>query len=336
MVRIVRIMEGSVRNSSNDTRTPLLALCVVPARLVPAFLTAACVACGGGGGAASLTPAAPTTPSGSGNAPTCVITAGGPGGPINDPSGPYYHQVVVAQTVDGPAMTGIRQIIDHASVPDGVRRADGSVLVYYVNGAMGYTYVARMEGDSARVLGPITIDGIANPLGVVDPDAVLLPDGRVRLAFYWGFGAPGTNIARAMCIAESTDGINFTTRATALAFTPSEMLTDPSLLALPDGTWLMAISAGQNTLIARSTDGLTFAREGTLTIGGVPELARAPDGAARLYVCRGGIVAYRSVDAGRVWTLERTVVSAPVNGHPIVCDPSLVAGAGLFVFKTGG
>jgi len=56
----------------------------------------------------------------------------------------------------------------------------------------------------------------------------------------------------------------------------------------------------------------------------------------RLYVCRGGITAYRSADAGRSWSLERTVVSSPVNGHPIVCDPSLVAGAGLFVFKTGG
>lgn len=89
------------------------------------------------------------------------------------------------------------------------------------------------------------------------------------------------------------------------ASTPTEMLTDPSLLALPDGTWLMAISAGQNTLMTRSTDGLTFTRDATLTFGGVPEFAR-------------------------------TVMSSPVNGHPIVCDPSLVAGAGLDVFKTGG
>ncbi len=233
-------------------------------------------------------------------------------------------------------MTGIRQVLDHASVPDGVRRADGSVLVYYVNGAKGYTWVARLEGDSARVLGQISIDGMPNPLGVVDPDAVLLPDGRIRLAFYWGFGAPGTNVARAMCIAESSDGINFTMKGTALPFGTTEMLTDPSLLALADGTWLMAISAGQNTIIARSADGLSFTREATLNYGGVPELARAPDGAVRLYVCRGGITAYRSTDAGRSWTLERTVIQPPINGHQIVCDPSLVAGAGLFVFKTGG
>jgi len=326
-------MNGSVRDSLYDTQSPWRAQCA--ARRVTSVLLATIVACGGGGGTTSPAPATPTAPAGTGNAPTCVITSGGVGGPINDQSGPYYHQVVIAQTTDGLAMTNLRQVIDHASVPDGVRRADGSVFVYYVNGATGYTDVARIEGDSARVIGPITIDGKQNPLGVVDPDAVLLPDGRIRLAFFWGFGAPGTNLARAMCIAESSDGINFTMKSTALPFGPTEMLTDPSLLALPDGSWLMAISAGQNTLITRSADGLTFAREATLNYGGVPELARAPDGAVRLYVCRGGITAYRSTDAGRTWTLERTVVQPPVNGHQIVCDPSLVAGARLFVFKTG-
>lgn len=47
------------------------------------------------------------------------------------------------------------------------------------------------------------------------------------------------------------------------------------------------------------------------------------------------VAAYRSTDAGRTWTLERTVIQPPINGRQIVCDPSLVAGAGLFVFKTG-
>lgn len=330
--RIVRIMEGSVRDALYDTQRRWRALCA--ARRATLLLTAAIVACGGGG-ATSPPPTTPSTPGGQGNSPTCVITSGAVGGPINDQSGPYFHQVVIARTTDGLAMTGLRQVIDHASVPDGVRLADGSVLVYYVNGAMGYTYVARIEGDSARVIGPITIDGKQNPQGVVDPDAVLMPDGRIRLAFYWGFGAPGTSLARAMCIAESSDGVNFTMKGTALPFGTTEMLTDPSLLALPDGSWLMAISAGQNTLLTRSSNGLTFTREATLNYGGVPELARAPDGAVRLYVCRGGITAYRSTDAGRTWALERTVIQPPVNGHQIVCDPSLVAGAGLFVFKTG-
>jgi hypothetical protein len=97
----------------------------------------------------------------------------------------------------------------------------------------------------------------------------------------------------------------------------------------------MAISLGQQTVMARSNDGLTFTREATLTFGGVPELAIAPDGAVRLYVCGAGIVAYRSTDGGRAFTREQTVIGPGFNGHNIVCDPSYVAGAGLFVFKTG-
>jgi hypothetical protein len=344
-------MNGSGEVLLNDTRRRGSTLCAKTVRRVVAFLTsvratavalahgvtfaAALSSCSRGGTEPVAAPITPSGPGGSGNAPTCVITNGADGRPITDGAGPYYHQVVIAHTTDGLSMTGLRQIIDHASVPDGVRRADGSVLVYYVNGAAGYTWVARLDGDSARVLGQISIDGMPNPLGVVDPDAVLLPDGRIRLAFFWGFGAPGTAMARAMCIAESTDGINFSMKGTAFPFGTNESLTDPSLLSLGDGTWLMAISSGQNTIIARSPDGLTFTREATLNYGGVPELARASDGAVRLYVCRGGITAYRSVDSGRTWSLERTVIAPPVNGHQIVCDPSLVAGANLFVFKTG-
>jgi hypothetical protein len=328
-------MAGSVGDPVNDKPARRDAQCALSVRRVVGVLTFALVACGGAAVQAG-TPTSPASPSGNGSTPTCVVSAGGQGAPVTDPSGPYYHQVVVAQTTDGLTLSGIRQVIDHASVPDGVRRADGSVLIYYVNGAMGYVWVARLEGDSARALGQVSIDGIQNPAGVVDPDATLLPDGRIRLAFFLGFGAPGAATTRAMCIAESADGINFTMKGTAFPFVATESLTDPSLLALDDGSWLMAMSNGGNTIIARSADGLAFTREATLTFGGVPELARAPDGAVRLYVCRGAITAYRSTDAGRSWTVERAVVSPPVNGHQIVCDPSLVAGAGLFVFKTGG
>jgi hypothetical protein len=282
------------------------------------------------GGTESAAPASPPLAAG------CTPSQSVMGGPILDPRGPYYHQVVVAHTTDGRALTGAHQIIDHASVPDGVRRTDGTVLIYYVNGNDGGVWVARFEGDTARVLGPITLNGVANPAGVVDPDVLTQPDGRVRLTFFGGFGPPtDPNAQRAMCIADSSDGIAFTSRATALTFLTSEMLTDPSLVRLADGSWLMAISHGQNTLIARSADGLTFTREATLAYGGVPEIAIATDGALRLYVCAGGIESYRSTDAGHAWTREGNVIGPGFNGKPIVCDPSLVAGAGLFVFKTG-
>ena len=188
--------------------------------------------------------------------------------------------------------------------------------------------------NAHQVIGPITVDGVPSPVAIVDPDVQTVVGGKVRMFYLSSFGAPpGT--PRAMCSADSDDGVNFTTRGAAFVWTTTEQFTDPSVIPLANGTWLMAISLGQQTVIARSTDGLNFTREATLAFGGVPELAIAPDGAARLYVCAGGIVAYRSADGGHVWTREQTVVGPGFNGHNIVCDPSYVAGAGLFVFKTG-
>ena len=43
-------------------------------------------------------------------------------------------------------------------------RADGTVLVYYVNGAAAATWVARIVADTAQVIGPITVDGVPSPV----------------------------------------------------------------------------------------------------------------------------------------------------------------------------
>jgi hypothetical protein len=291
---------------------------------VAAVLLAACQ-----GSSPAATPAATAAPTVS-----CVPTASSNGQPITDPNGPYGHQTVIASTSDGLTLTNAHQVLDHASVPDGVRRADGSVLVYYVNGAAGATYVARIAADTAQVIGPIVVDGISAPVGVVDPDVQTVAGNKVRMFYLNGFGAPA-GTPRAMCSADSDDGVRFTTRGPAFVWTSGESLTDPTVVPLPDGSWLMAISLGQQTVMARSADGLTFTRNVTLSIGGVPELAITPDGAVRLYVCGSGIVAYRSADGGKTFSREQTVIGPGFNGHNIVCDPSLVAGAGMFVFKTG-
>ena len=299
---------------------------VLRALTVPAIVGAA--ACAG-----SETPSQPG-PSPTSQAVSCTPRASSNGQPITDPNGPYFHQTLIARTADGLTLADPHQVLDHASVPDGVRRVDGSVLVYYVNGAAASTWVARIVDDTAQVIGPITVDGVPSPAEVVDPDVQTLPDGKVRMFYLNGFGAPA-GTARAMCSADSDDGVRFTTRGPAFVWSTGESFTDPSVVRLADGSWLMAISLGQQTVMARSNDGATFTREGTLPLGGVPELAIAPDGAVRLYVCSAGIVAYRSSDAGRTFARERTIVGPGFAGHPIVCDPSLVAGAGLFVFKTG-
>lgn len=279
-------------------------------------------------------PTSPSPPPAGGTLATgaCQIGSSSQGGPITDPAGPYFHSVVVARTDNGVSMRDARQVLEHASVPDGARLG-GSVLVYYVNGAEGSVWVARLDGNTAAPIGPIVINGIARPQGVVDPDATALPGGGVRLAFLNGFGPPDSTARRAMCLADSIDGINFNVVATALSFAAGELLTDPSLARLRNGSWLMAISRGQSTVLARSSDGLTFTAGETLGYGGVPELATLPDGRLRLYVCARGIESYVSADEGSSWQREGPVVAPEPGGPRIICDPSMIAGTDMFIYK---
>jgi hypothetical protein len=263
----------------------------------------------------------------------CAVTTGGPAGPVTDPSGPFFHSVAVARTADGVHLTGAHSVLDHASVPDGVLGPGGDTFVYYVNGAAGYVWAGRTDGSSLTPIGPISLNGNASPAGVVDPDATRLPGGRIRLAYLGGFGAPNSASARAMCLADSDDGVAFTVVGPAYDIPAGDTLTDPSLARLTDGSWLMAMSRGQQTVMARSGDGLRFGVYDTLTYGGVPEVATLADGRVRLYVCGGGIVSYLSSDSGRSWTREDTVVAPGTLGARIICDPSWVPDAGLFIFK---
>jgi hypothetical protein len=138
--------------------------------------------------------------------------------------------------------------------------------------------------------GPISLNGNASPAGVVDPDATRLPGGRIRLAYLGGFGAPNSASARAMCLADSDDGVAFTVVGPAYDIPAEDTLTNPSLARLTDGSWLMAMSRGQQTVMARSGDGLRF---------GVYD----------------------------------TLVAPGTLGARIICDPSWVPDAGLFIFK---
>ncbi|NJD11394.1 MAG: hypothetical protein FIB01_13470 [Gemmatimonadetes bacterium] len=265
----------------------------------------------------------------------CATGAPVPGTPVNDPSGPYYHQVVVARTADGITIHDPKQVLEHASVPDAVRLADGRVLVYYVNGARGAVWVAELTADTARVPQPIVVGDVIEPGGIVDPDAFLLPDGSVRLYYLNGFGPPGSGAERAICAADSRDGVHFAAGRVALPMQSTELLTDPSVVRLGDGSWRMASSLGQRSILARSADGLSFTRTGSFENGGVPELGLAPAGRLRIYVCAQGIVSWLSGDGGQSWSREATVVPPNTLGKRILCDPSLPPGAGLFVFKTG-
>lgn len=283
----------------------------------------------------SSTPTSPSSPGGSTTALVagCTMTSAASTAPLlSDPKSPYFDQIGVARTTDGATASGFVQVQAHASAPDATRLPDGSIGVYYHNGASGGAiWLGRLQGLSLTPVSAITVDGVVGPRWMADPNVDLV-NGRVRMI---AMNAESGSVRR-FCVAESTDGVTFTTRALAIEF-PGGSEADPSVVPLPDGSWLMAFSRANHTGmgLARSFDGLTFTAFATSSIGVVPELAVLPDGRVRLYACSGGNVqAYLSSDRGTTWSPEGTVISRTATGRAIVCDPTYVASDGVFVFKT--
>jgi photosystem II stability/assembly factor-like uncharacterized protein len=102
-------------------------------------------------------------------------------------------------------------------------------------------------------------------------------------------------------------------------------VTDPSVVLLPDGNWLMALSRGSKTLLASSLDGETFTETGVvIPQGGVPELRLLPDGSLRLYVSgQGGIASLISTDGGQTW-VEEAGIRIPAQDGNVAADPSVI------------
>jgi len=254
-----------------------------------------------------------------------VLGNGQPGQPIEDPNGPYFHNAVLAMISDGTDISEVENLYDHASVPDGAL-VNGEARVYFVNGADASLWTTPLEDTGSAE--PITLNALSYPMGLADPDAVPI-EGGVRLFFL-----ERTQSTASICVAQSVDGVNFTMVGRALSLPEASNLTDPSVVPLGDGSWLMALSHGSQTRLARSSDGWSFTLdEGELNVGGVPELSVA-DGQLRLYTCQAGnIVSLTSSDA-EDFVSEGTVVNAGDVGSPSVCDPSRIEGTDRFVFKT--
>lgn len=295
----------------------------------------AVAACGGSSPAApSSTPTTTTTTT---TTPTttiatgCTVTGSTAGTPVTAANGPFFHNIAISQTTNGLTLTNATDALAHASVPDVAQLPDGSIGVYYVNGETDGIWLARVSGTSLTPVSAIKIDGVVRPSGAVDPDAFLTAGGKVRLTYLFGFGSGGNH---RICMAESSDGVNFATIGQAMSFT-GQNETDPSVAQMPDGSWLMAVSRGTSTMLARSSDGLTFTEFSQVAFGGVPELATLGDGRVRLYVCApSGLAAYASTNSGASWSSEGGVTGATIAGRPGVCDPSALLGRNLFVFKT--
>ncbi len=249
---------------------------------------------------------------------------------VPDPNGPAFHQVLVAKSSDGLIwQTDNRVIIDQASVPEGLRLADGRWIIYAVDGTAlggpGLMYAESKDEGKTWRCGKINVQG-------ADPDVVMLPDGKLRLYFVeFPFGPnpppPGSaqsNQPNRVKSAISSDGKNFTLEEGVRL--EGVQYTDPDVIRV-GSDWFMYVSTGMTAWVAQSSDGLAFKLIGKVNeTGAVSGSFVFPDGTLRHYFCgHGGILSGTSVDGTSVWKEESGVRIGQTQNVKIVCDPSLLS-----------
>ena len=242
-------------------------------------------------------------------------------------AGPNCHSLHVAYSENGGnSYNQIEKgIISSASVPDAVRFRDNN-LIYYVNGDFDNhsIYVSELgnDGKSPKVIGPITLDGKIIK-DAVDPDLIVTPNGKLRLFYYVGlFTKPVTYPKpNKFYSAISDDGINFKLEGVVAELDNS---TDPTVVRLKDGSYLLAIPQGKELKITilRSMDGYKFQKIARIR-GGIPELAINSDGNPEiLFQDQQGMVRQSSTDFGKSWKTDSTNVL--INGLVGASSPSLL------------
>jgi len=273
------------------------------------------------GGAADATPDATGDTGVDGTAPI------GEACPEYDPAGMmhsiYDHRVQRATSTDGVSfMADDRILLEHASVPDAILRPDGSVWVYFVNGNPGQhaIFIAERQPDGTlETIDCVRLDGAING-NAVDPDIVLLPDGRYRLYYFQGWfvegGPPPPDQPHPMYSAISDDGVHFTVEGVGLSLDGGG--TDPTVARWDDDTWLMTVTHPDGVLLATSPDGVAFTLTGQTFDQGISELWRFED-RVRLYVTgMSGFQIHESTDGGEEWSELSSMVRI------LGADPSML------------
>lgn len=237
--------------------------------------------------------------------------------------GPSEHSVYRATSTDGLNFVKDTALLFFpASVPGAVKDINGTIFIYYVYATQSTTEILKFatstDGANFTSPQPINLTG-SSVIKRVDPNPVLLPDGRIRLYYLDLDNIPPQNIHSAI----SSDGINFTEEP-GIRFIKNN-ITDPDVFMLNDSLWVMFVSKGTTLVRATSADGLTFTEDPTFNWnnGGVCSTFLFPGGIFRTYYCgQGGIKSAASTD-GYNLTVESGIRIQP-GTNEFICDPTMV------------
>jgi hypothetical protein len=223
------------------------------------------------------------------------------------PQGPYHDKISYATSTDLLKWTDSGKILmEHASVPD-VLLKDGMLYMYFVDvttDGKSEQIGLMKSSDSGKTWSQrefVVIKGknVAKIIPV-DPDPVLLADGRIRLYYYDISGHPTveSKTKNKIYSAVSSDGINFT-QEDGVRFEEVSIF-DPDVIKVGD-TWRLYVGspAGQTVISAISTDGLNFTKEGVAYEGSAVPNAIYESGKYYLYTA--GIQIATSTD-GKMYT----------------------------------
>lgn len=174
------------------------------------------------------------------------------------PLGPWSTRILLSTSTTGTYFPDGMQVIDQGGVPSLLALPDGRLLAYFVSWAQdNLMAVGVLDGGVWRFY-RLDVSGQASLANAVDPSAVLLPDGRVRLFWMQPVRSPGqSQIYSATSAPGDALGIRFVIDdGTRLA--PGTMVYDPTV-AHCGGEWLMWVSEEtRGTVTAQSSDGLSF------------------------------------------------------------------------------
>lgn len=239
--------------------------------------------------------------------------------------GPWATSMVVSSAPDGSAFPPSRSVIDQAGVPNLLALPDDRLLAYFVSWAQDNVMAVGVRDRGSWSFYRVDIAGFdTSPGGAngVDPSAVLLDDGSVRL--FWMQPPKGTTgrsmIYSATSRPGSALGVRFTVDPGA-RLDRGTMVYDPTV-AHCGGEWLMWVSAAESTVFATSADGLTFEERPT-----PPGLGTAfPWGAACLPGDRTRLLASRGASAGLPFVGDATGF---VEDGPSLLPPDAFPDAGF-------
>ncbi len=174
--------------------------------------------------------------------------------------GPWATSMVLSEGTEGTPFSAGRSIIDQAGVPNVLSLPDGRLLAYFVSWAQGNVMAVGVRDDAGWKFYRLAVEGhVISPGGAngVDPSAVLLPDGSIRLFWMQPGSAKGASqIYSATSAPGSALGVRFVADGGA-RLDVGEMLYDPTA-AYCGGQWFLWANASGRTVFATSGDGLNF------------------------------------------------------------------------------